>query len=81
MTALPITPPPAARVGTALKQSSSPPGSSGGGHSFATLLNQSSARTAPAEGPKTRSSQSDQTRRRDADAGPRQDDVKADASK
>jgi hypothetical protein len=71
MPALPITPPSPARAGTALR-GSSPPTGSGGGDTFAALLSQNSARTAAAEGPKTRPAQ---TERRDRDAAPREQDV------
>jgi hypothetical protein len=50
MRAIPITPPDA-RAGSS-SRSSSPPGSGGG--DFAALLDQTTARTAPAEGPETR---------------------------
>ncbi|WCB91376.1 hypothetical protein DSM104299_00047 [Baekduia alba] len=65
MTSLPITPP-KARVDVAPK-SSSPPSGAGYGD-FAALLNQTTARTAPAEGQQPRPAQSDQPRRRDDDA-------------
>jgi flagellar hook-length control protein FliK len=68
MTALPITPPSTGRVGTALKSASPPPGAAG---DFAALLNQTSARTAPAEGPKNRPAQPE-PRRHDA-AAPKDD--------
>jgi flagellar hook-length control protein FliK len=71
MTSLPITPPASARGGTALKSSAPPPGTSG---DFAALLNQTSARTAPAEGPKTRPAQ---PRREDRDAASGKDDKNA----
>jgi flagellar hook-length control protein FliK len=71
MTALPITPPAAARVDAARKGSSPPSGSTG---DFAALLNQTSARTAPAEGSKTRPAQS---RRDDRDAASGKDDKNA----
>ena len=67
MTSLPIAPP-SARVGTALKSSAPPPGAAGG--DFAALLNDTTARTAHAEGPKTRQQDAP---RRDA-AAPRSDD-------
>jgi flagellar hook-length control protein FliK len=70
MTSLPITPPSAARVDAARKGSAPPSGSAG---DFAALLDQTSARTASAEGPKTRPAQTE-PRRRDA-AAPK-DDVK-----
>jgi flagellar hook-length control protein FliK len=73
MTALPITPPSAARVDAARKGSSPPSGSSG---DFAALLNQTSARTASAEGPKTRPAQPE-PRRRGA-AAPKDDNKGAD---
>jgi flagellar hook-length control protein FliK len=67
MTSLPITPP-TARVGTALgKSTGSPPGGASG--DFAALLTETTARTAHAEGPKTRP----QDTRRDA-AAPRADE-------
>jgi flagellar hook-length control protein FliK len=69
MSSLPITPP-SARAGTALHRSSSSPPGAGSGD-FAALLSQTSARTAPAEGPKTRPQD---TRRRD-DAASRKDDA------
>ncbi|MCW2996292.1 MAG: flagellar hook-length control protein FliK, partial [Conexibacter sp.] len=72
MTALPITPPSAARVDKAPKSAGPPSGSPG---DFAALLNQSSARTAPAEGPKTRPAQPE-PRRRDA-AASKDDDNEA----
>jgi flagellar hook-length control protein FliK len=68
MTALPITPPSTGRAGTALKSASPPSGAAG---DFAALLNQTSARTAPAEGPKNRPAQPE-PRRRDA-AAPKDD--------
>jgi flagellar hook-length control protein FliK len=68
MSSLPITPP-TARAGTALgKSTGSPPGGPSG--DFAALLTQTSARTAHAEGPKTRPHQET---RRDA-ASSRRDD-------
>jgi flagellar hook-length control protein FliK len=74
MTSLPIAPP-TARAGTALKTAAPPPGAAGG--DFAALLTSTSARTAPAEGPKTRQQDAP---RRDA-AAPRKDDApKADRS-
>jgi flagellar hook-length control protein FliK len=67
MSSLPITPPAKARVDLAPKSSSPPSGGSGLGD-FAALLNQTSARTAPAEGQNTRPASSEQqTRRRDDD--------------
>jgi flagellar hook-length control protein FliK len=68
MTSLPITPPSAARVDAARKGSAPPSGSAG---DFAALLDQTSARTASAEGPKTRPAQTE-PRRRDA-AAPKDD--------
>ena len=62
MTSLPITPP-TARAGTATKSAAPPPGGASG--DFAALLTQTTARTAPAEGPKTRPQDS---RRRDEPA-------------
>jgi hypothetical protein len=73
MPALPITPPSPARAGTALR--GSPPTGSDGADTFAALLTQNSARTAAAEGPKTRPAQ---TRRRDHDAAPHEQDVAGD---
>jgi flagellar hook-length control protein FliK len=67
MTSLPIAPP-TARAGTALKTAAPPPGAAGG--DFAALLTSTSARTAHAEGPKTRQQDAP---RRDA-AAPRSDD-------
>jgi len=72
MTALPITPPSAARVDAARKGAAPPSGSPG---DFAALLSQTSARTAPAEGPKTRPAQPE-PRRRD-DAAPQDDGQEA----
>jgi flagellar hook-length control protein FliK len=69
MTSLPITPPSTGRAGTALKSASPPTGAAG---DFAALLDQTSARTASAEGPKNRPAQPE-PRRRDA-AGPKDDD-------
>jgi flagellar hook-length control protein FliK len=68
MTSLPITPPSTGRAGTALKSAGPPPGAAG---DFAALLDQTSARTAPAEGPKNRPAQPE-SRRRDA-AAPKDD--------
>src|SRR3954451_10901761 len=77
---LPITPPSgrAAPPGGSPK-AAGPPGARG---DFASLLSQTSARTASAEGPKTRPAQSDQPQRRDDRARPgRQDDAhRVDAS-
>ena len=64
MSSLPITPPTSARVGATPKGASPPPGAAG---DFAALLDQTSARTAPAEGPKNRPAQPE-PRRRDAAA-------------
>jgi flagellar hook-length control protein FliK len=71
MTSHPITPPSAARVDPAPRSASPPSGSSG---DFAALLNQTSARTAPAEGPKTRPAQ---PRREDRDGDEGKDDKNA----
>jgi len=68
MPALPITPPTSARAAAAPKSGSPPPGAVG---DFAALLDQTSARTAAAEGPKNRSAQPE-PRRRDA-AAPKDD--------
>ncbi|HET6508864.1 MAG TPA: flagellar hook-length control protein FliK [Baekduia sp.] len=69
MSSLPISPP-TARAGTALPKSvgASPP--TGAGGDFAALLTQSTARTAHAEGPKTRP----QDTRRDTASRPDRDD-------
>jgi flagellar hook-length control protein FliK len=72
MPALPITPPTPARVGTAPKGASPPPGNAAPPTHFAALLDQTSARTASAEGPKNRPAQTE-PRRRDA-AAPKGDD-------
>jgi flagellar hook-length control protein FliK len=72
MSALPITPPTPARAGSAPRSSSSPPPGSSG--DFAALLDQTSARTAPAEGPKNRPAQ---TESRNRDAAAPKDDNKA----
>jgi flagellar hook-length control protein FliK len=85
MSSLPITPP-AARPGPA-PRSAGPPGASGPGD-FAALLTQTTARTAPAEGPKTRPASSEAHRRdgdhrvrsRDDDAAPGRDALRADAT-
>ncbi len=74
MTSLPITPPSTGRAGTALKSASPPSGAAG---DFAALLNQTSARTAPAEGPKNRPAQPEPRRR---DAAVPKDDNKASAT-
>jgi flagellar hook-length control protein FliK len=68
MSPLPISPPTSARA-AAPKSASPPPGAAG---DFAALLDQTSARTAPAEGPKNRPAQPE-SRRRDA-AAPKDDD-------
>jgi flagellar hook-length control protein FliK len=68
MSALPISPPTSARAGSASKSASPPPGAAG---DFAALLDQTSARTASAEGPKNRPAQTE-PRRRDA-ATPKDD--------
>src|SRR3954464_9197063 len=61
MSSLPITPPGKARVDAAPRSSAPPTGSALG--DFAALLTQTSARTAPAEGPKTRPAHGDVPRR------------------
>ncbi|HEX5923245.1 MAG TPA: flagellar hook-length control protein FliK [Baekduia sp.] len=71
MTSLPITPPSTGRAGTALKSASPPSGAAG---DFAALLDQTSARTAPAEGPKNRAAQPEPRRH---DAATPKDDNKA----
>jgi flagellar hook-length control protein FliK len=68
MPSFPITPPTSARVGTAPKGASPPPGAPG---DFAALLDQTSARTAVAEGPKNRPARPE-SQRRDA-AAPKDD--------
>ncbi|HWH93071.1 MAG TPA: hypothetical protein VNT03_04360, partial [Baekduia sp.] len=75
MRSLPITPARSAPPpGSSPKGSGPPPGAPGG---FAALLDQTSARTAPAEGPKTRPAHSEAPRRRDRDdhVRPRCEDV------
>src|SRR4051794_38759933 len=62
MTSLPITPP-SARVATAPKGSSPP--THGGAGDFAALLDQTTARTAPAEGPKNRPARPEPAQRRE----------------
>jgi flagellar hook-length control protein FliK len=64
MPALPITPPTSARAAAAPKSGSPPPGAVG---DFAALLDQTSARTAAAEGPKNRPARPE-SQRRDAAA-------------
>jgi flagellar hook-length control protein FliK len=71
MPALTISPP-TVRPGDAHKSSAPPPGASPG--DFAALLDTTSARTAPAEGPKTRPSRSETQRRDDRDDA-RQDEA------
>lgn len=70
MSSLPITPPTSARAATAQKSASPPPGSTS---DFAALLDQTSARTASAEGPKNRPAQPES---RNRDTAAPQDDTK-----
>jgi hypothetical protein len=69
-------PPPEARAADARTASPAPPGASPG--DFAALLDQTTARTAPAEGPQTRPARDAQARsRRDAERRPEDDDAPA----
>jgi flagellar hook-length control protein FliK len=75
MPPLPVSPPAKTSAPPSAPRGASPP--PGAARDFAALLNQTSARTASAEGPKTRPAQTEQ-RRRDA-AAPKDDNKGADA--